>query len=211
MSRNIVIGLAGALLTVVAVSPLAPRATFAGGGTCYEGAGAPVLDERTTIVVMSNNCMVPTIARVDAGATVTWVNEDDAAHTVDGANFAWGDGTELPRGGEVAQTFEADGVYPYFCVIHPGMVGVVVAGDGNATGAATQDAVIATSLLSRETVDGRGGETDAAGAAAPADANGIETSAATAIAAGAAALGLLAGVIGAVFAMGRRGQPGAAL
>jgi hypothetical protein len=94
---------------------------------------------------MSGNCFVATITRIDAGATVTFLNEDDAAHMVTGANFSWGIGAdgnegagELFKGDTFEQTFADSGVYPYFCILHPSMVGAVVVGDGVAIDASAQ-------------------------------------------------------------------------
>ncbi len=39
---------------------------------------------------------------------------------------------------------EVSGVYPFFCYVHPGMVGVVVVGDGRGSGGATTVDVAAT-------------------------------------------------------------------
>jgi plastocyanin len=121
-------------LSLSAMALLAPGAASAGGG-CH--GGRPVTDERSTTVTMSGNCFVATITRIDAGATVTFLNEDDAAHMVTGANFSWGIGAdgnegagELFKGDTFEQTFADSGVYPYFCILHPSMVGAVVVGDG---------------------------------------------------------------------------------
>jgi plastocyanin len=118
-----------------------------------------VTDERSAIVTMSNSCFVATITRVDAGATVTFVNEDDASHAVTGANFSWGmesvsKGDDMPdpyltKGERFEWTFEDSGVYPYFCILHPSMVGALFVGDGQiavaATEADTQSASLAVS------------------------------------------------------------------
>jgi hypothetical protein len=37
----------------------------------------------------------------------------------------------MPRNKSAAWRFERPGVYPYYCVIHPGMVGAVVVGGGS--------------------------------------------------------------------------------
>ena len=48
---------------------------------------------------------------------------------------------ELMPGKSVTHKFASSGVYPYFCVIHPGMVGAVVVGDGTSSDTTTQDIV----------------------------------------------------------------------
>lgn len=67
----------------------------------------------------------PANLTVTAGSTVTWTNEDDAAHTV-----AWADGTaasgSLVKGGApFSRTFDTPGTFAYFCGIHPAMKGSV--------------------------------------------------------------------------------------
>ncbi|MEO6397444.1 MAG: hypothetical protein ABIP13_03140, partial [Tepidiformaceae bacterium] len=42
------------------------------------------------------------------------------------------------------QTFTAPGLYPYACILHPGMVGVVVVGDGKFVAAGTTQDVKAS-------------------------------------------------------------------
>ena len=129
------------LLSLVGVALAAPGAASAGGG-CHPG--RPVTDERSTTVTMSDNCFVATVTRIDVGATVTFVNEDDAAHMVTGASYAWGMGSaesvegELFKGDTFAQEFDESGVYPYFCILHPSMVGAIVVGDGTGDDEATQ-------------------------------------------------------------------------
>jgi plastocyanin len=114
----------GALLLVA----LAPAlASASGGGGC----GRAVTDDDGTRVGISNFCFGPTILRVRAGETVTWVNEDAVPHTVLGANGAWGGYDTVRRnGGQVAYRFVGSGVYPYVCTYHPGMIGAVVVGNG---------------------------------------------------------------------------------
>jgi len=63
---------------------------------------------------------------VAPGATVTWVNNDDAPHTVvadDGKSFR---SKVLDTGEKFSFTFMSAGTFGYFCSIHPHMVGKVV-------------------------------------------------------------------------------------
>jgi hypothetical protein len=64
----------------------------------------------------------------DAGARVTWLNDQsDLPHTVTGANASWGSFEELaPNGESWSYEFDKEGTYPYYCVLHPGMIGAVV-------------------------------------------------------------------------------------
>jgi len=115
---------AGALAIAALVGT--PAASAGGGGACR---GMPVTDERTTNVAMTNGCFTPTIVRVETGATVTWQNNDTAPHTITGANASWGSYDEVAPGQGGSQTFDKAGVYPYSCLLHPGMIGAVVVGD----------------------------------------------------------------------------------
>jgi plastocyanin len=62
------------------------------------------------------------------GATVTWVNDSDAAHTVTGDDLAFDDSGLIEPGDEFRQTFDEPGTYRYSCGPHPGMTGVIVVG-----------------------------------------------------------------------------------
>jgi len=92
---------------------------------------------------MKNDCFTPTVARIEPGAALTWQNLDRHAHTIGGVANSFGDAhKELLSGDSVSFVFEEEGVFPYFCVLHPGMSGAVVVGDGE--GPDTQSASVAT-------------------------------------------------------------------
>jgi len=100
----------------------------AGGGGCHRGSA--VRDAATTTVRLTEFCFSPTVARVERGATLTFVNDDVAPHTVTGAAMSWGHTENLMLGDTLEATFTDEGVYPYACILHPGMVGAIVVGDG---------------------------------------------------------------------------------
>ena len=84
----------------------------------------------------TNKCFIPYEVTVDVGGVVTWSNDDSAAHTVtsgtggDGPNGIF-DSVMLMAGTTFSHTFEAPGTFPYFCMLHPWMVGIVsVTGTG---------------------------------------------------------------------------------
>lgn len=116
------------LLALLLVGPAAP-AQAGGGGGCY----TPRLsDEAATEVKVSENCFSPTVARIDEGDRVTWSSgEFEAPHTVTGAAGGFGS-DDLPANGRVSFTFNEAGVYPYSCLLHPGMIGAIVVGNGAA-------------------------------------------------------------------------------
>jgi len=67
----------------------------------------------------------PKAIDVPVGATVTWVNEDDAPHTVTAGDGSFRSRT-LDTGEQFSFTFAKPGEYGYFCSIHPMMTGKVV-------------------------------------------------------------------------------------
>ncbi|MCX8562114.1 plastocyanin [Mycolicibacterium mucogenicum] len=63
---------------------------------------------------------------VPPGAKVTVINSDDVAHTVTSKVKGQFD---VKVGGNAQATFDAPstpGRYPYYCVYHPGMIGVLI-------------------------------------------------------------------------------------
>jgi len=61
---------------------------------------------------------------VAAGTTVTWVNDDNAPHTVTGRGIS----LTLKHGQRGSFTFSKPGTYAYVCQFHPFMHGTVVVG-----------------------------------------------------------------------------------
>src|SRR5207245_11238625 len=87
--------------------------------------------EACTAVALIGFCMWRTVIRVGVGESVTWTNRDDVAmHTVTGAGGSWGTWDPFSQGQSVTYRFDTAGVFPYFCALHPGMVGAVVVGNG---------------------------------------------------------------------------------
>ena len=130
------LALIAAATAVTAASFAMPRAANAGGG-CHEDT---TTEERTTSVALRRNCFAATVTRVDEGAIVTFTNEDEVAHNVTGAGSTWGGdgkGDTLYLGDSVEHTFDDNGIYVYSCLLHPGMVGAIVVGDGSGAGPAT--------------------------------------------------------------------------
>ena len=110
------------IAALVAVSTAA-----CGGGDSPDDADAAPADEVTMRLIAFR----PENLTVDAGATVTWKQEDAGAHTVTSGTVEQGGAgvTEMPddrfASGEIATgktfrfTFDEPGTYPYFCEIHP--------------------------------------------------------------------------------------------
>ena len=76
-------------------------------------------------VVMKNDAYSPTSLTIPVGATVTFVNQDDDAHTVTSTN-GWFDSKGLDSSGVWRHTFSKAGTYMYFCELHPFMKGKIV-------------------------------------------------------------------------------------
>jgi plastocyanin len=135
-TRTRVATMAGAALIATAI--VVPPA-WAGAG-CH---AQEVSDGRGTVVEISEGCFLPTVLRVEPGATVTFWNHDAIPHSVTGASVSFGSFDELSKDERMAFRFDGNGVYPYFCVLHPSMVGAVVVGDGSGPGAAADGAQVA--------------------------------------------------------------------
>lgn len=71
----------------------------------------------------------PASIRVSPGTTVTWVHESPMPHTISGNVDGLGSST-LYKGQTYSHTFNKDGLYNYYCGIHPSMTGSVVVEDG---------------------------------------------------------------------------------
>ena len=67
----------------------------------------------------------PRTIEVPVGATVTWTNADEDAHTVTSSNGAFSS-PGLDSGEIFSQTFTAPGTYSYFCALHPHMTARVI-------------------------------------------------------------------------------------
>jgi len=73
---------------------------------------------------------------ISLGDTIVWKNGDQAKHTItsgtleDGPDGIFGGTNFLVPGESYKFTFTEKGRYPYFCLIHPWMTGVVTVTDG---------------------------------------------------------------------------------
>ncbi len=77
------------------------------------------------------DCFIPATVTIGVGGQVTFANNDNAAHTstagspADGPSGVWD--SSLVMVGQSYTTPELDeGEYPYFCMVHPWMVGMVI-------------------------------------------------------------------------------------
>jgi plastocyanin len=80
---------------------------------------------RPVTVVMRNTTFVPGRVQITAGTTVIWRNDDQLIHTVTANDKSFDSGLMQP-GKTYRRTFDKPGTYPYYCMPHPFMKGVVV-------------------------------------------------------------------------------------
>ena len=117
-----------AIFSLIAVAPSA-FAEHGEGGMAATVTNAP--GSSTPGCEETDSCFVPSTVVIALGGTVTWENTDNAAHTATGGTPADGpsgafDSSLVMAGGSFAQTFDSEGTYPYFCMVHPWMQGTVV-------------------------------------------------------------------------------------
>jgi plastocyanin len=123
------------------VAAVAGTALWGGSGIASAGGGCMHSTGPTTgrgdTVELSDMCFTATVLYVKRGTEVTWTNRDPMEHDVVGVGGTWGD-PDLPllQGDSVSYRFAEDGVFPYACWIHPGMIGAIVVGDGVGSGLA---------------------------------------------------------------------------
>ena len=103
------------------MEPESTPVEFSGVISLPEGSGAPGCDE-------TNECYIPFNVSVSAGDEITWSNDDSAAHTVTSGSPADGpdgnfDSSLFMAGGTFSVTLDEAGEYPYFCMVHPWMIG----------------------------------------------------------------------------------------
>ena len=96
------------------------------------GSGVPGCEET------EEGCFIPKVATVDVGGTVIFSNTDNVAHTAtSGPSLADGPDGKFDSGLlQVGTTFEWTptevGEYPYFCMVHPWMQGLIIVQEAGA-------------------------------------------------------------------------------
>jgi plastocyanin len=87
----------------------------------------PIMGNGTTVRIVDDdgsNSYSPNPLEVDVGQTITWVNDDFVIHTATSADGIF-DSNIMQRGQTFSYTFDTLGEYPYYCDLHPNMVGTV--------------------------------------------------------------------------------------
>jgi len=122
------------LLTVFAVIVAGVALTLtpaAAGGGCHD---PEATEGSASMVELRNACFVSTVTHIDPGHELAFVNRDNAVHNIIGFGAEWGEPVGMGQGETRRFTFEEDGIYPYACTLHVGMVGAVVVGDEQKAG-----------------------------------------------------------------------------
>ena len=78
----------------------------------------------------SDECYLPYEMTVPVGSTVSWTNDDTAAHTVTSGSIDTGitdvfDSGLIPPSAAYEFTFDVAGDFDYFCIVHPWMNGII--------------------------------------------------------------------------------------
>jgi nitrite reductase (NO-forming) len=78
---------------------------------------------------LTTDAYAPNPVQVSVGSTVTWTNDDSQPHTATSGENATPDGTFdsgiMAPAATFEHTFTEAGEFPYFCILHPNMVGTV--------------------------------------------------------------------------------------
>ena len=93
----------------------------------------------------TDECFIPSEVTINPGDQVTWSNDDSAAHTVTAGSAADGpsgvfDSSLFMAGTTFSFQFDEEGDYPYFCMVHPWMQGIVHVGTTEAVAVETTNA-----------------------------------------------------------------------
>jgi len=88
----------------------------------------------TDACAATNECFIPYEVTIDVGGEVTWTNDDTLPHTVTDGDLSVDpdnvgtvfDSKLLMAGNTFSHKFDAAGEYPYFCMVHPWMKGIVI-------------------------------------------------------------------------------------
>ena len=173
-------------MVVGIIAVAAPVRPAVAGGGCHAADISEMTTAATTEITMHDNCFNPTVAHVPLGAAVRWVNKDPTGHTVTGVG--WGSFDEYGTAAKMRKVwFNQVGVYPYYCLLHVGMAGAVVVGDGDLVKDAAPGSTGVTTVRDENSVRLGARKAAASGPAWPAPA---------------AAIGFVCGGLG--FGIGRR-------
>src|SRR5918998_524216 len=113
----------------------ATNATMMGAGNATNATMMGADNTTTSVSIVPGSSSLTTDAwspnpvQVSAGTTITWTNDDSQPHAVNSGENAtptglFDSGIMAPAA-TFEHTFTEAGEYPYFCLLHPNMVGTV--------------------------------------------------------------------------------------
>ncbi|WP_316506564.1 PEFG-CTERM sorting domain-containing protein [Nitrosopumilus sp.] len=138
---------AGLLMTAITAS--IPAAYAETAVSLPAGTSVPGCEE-------TDACYTPSSVNVGVGETVTWSNDDTAAHTVTSGTASGGpdgvfDSSLFAAGTTFSHTFEEEGAFDYFCMVHPWMVGAVTVGTAMAAESSSSSGAVESEPEATET------------------------------------------------------------
>ncbi len=123
-----------AIASMVAIAPDAFANHHMQTVTNAPGSSVPGCEET------ADGCFIPNPVTIPVGGTVTWENNDTAAHTSTAGSATEGpsgvfDSSLIMAGSSFSHTFDSAGTFDYFCMVHPWMAGSVIVVDEAAAAA----------------------------------------------------------------------------
>ena len=114
-----------AVASMVAITPGAFAMDHMKTVTNAPGSSVPGCEET------ADGCFIPSTVTIPIGGTITWENNDTAAHTSTGGSATEGpsgvfDSSLIMAGSSFSHTFDEAGTFDYFCMVHPWMNGTVI-------------------------------------------------------------------------------------
>ena len=115
------------------------------------GTAVPGCDE-------TNECYIPADVTVDVGGEVQWSNDDTAAHTVTSGTAETGptdlfDSGLLIAGSTFSTTLDEEGEIPYYCIVHPWMVGTITVSSEHMDDTMTDDTMMDDTMMDDTMMD----------------------------------------------------------
>ena len=130
--RLLIVGIVAALVMTLGIASITASVSAQGAAV----AATMVPGASTLVGAVGSKAFSPNPINIKVGGTVTWTNKDSQAHTVvsgtgstdpnKGKVFDSGLTTLIQPGKTFSHTFTTAGTIPYFCQIHPAMVGKII-------------------------------------------------------------------------------------
>jgi plastocyanin len=111
---------------------LLPRKALGSTNKPSTATNTTVTAAAATGVTIKNFAFSPGTSSVHVGDTITWTNNDIAAHTATANDGSFDTGT-INKGKSASHTFTKAGTFAYICSIHPSMHGTVTVAAAGST------------------------------------------------------------------------------